>query len=219
MGNMSGLQIHSALPIIDECSIITYCGAAQTKFPFSLFSAAVQSGSSFSYSSFQFQSDGLVPCFFSFFLFSIHMQLSISCRLTGWMLGIPFDIILSLLWSSQVHSTVMISYDIIQLLQNILARVQAFKKARGWRLPPHRVSVLFSRIISNIVMRKFAEMPTISALCQSLTSYIRRVYVPFKMESDWLKTTTTFPWALGFRSTRSRQLKLCERSPGTQQVV
>jgi len=76
MGNMSGLQIHSALPIIDECSIITYCGAAQTKFPFSLFSAAVQSGSSFSYSSFQFQSDGLVPCFFlsSSFLYTCNFR-------------------------------------------------------------------------------------------------------------------------------------------------
>lgn len=45
-----------------------------------------------------------------------------------------------------VHSTVMISDDIIQLLQNILARVQApFKKSRGcWRrlLPPYRVSLV-----------------------------------------------------------------------------
>jgi hypothetical protein len=58
-----------------------------------------------------------------------------SCRhrLTGWLhdwISLLLDIILSLC-EAPAHSTVMISYDIIQqLLQNILARVQILFKRK-----------------------------------------------------------------------------------------
>jgi hypothetical protein len=139
-------------PIIDECSsiITATVGAATHKVNSQLLLFIFLSSNS-SYSvwiEFQlfivlFQSVGLVPCFFFFLSLRAHATFDLVCVsssdwLDGWN---PFRYYIEPFVKKQllVHSTVMISDDIIQLLQNILARVQApFKKSRGWRhgLPP-----------------------------------------------------------------------------------